>query len=383
MKNYTLSLLFCLAVIVTACAQSKNLRKAQSALDKGELAEAKSYVDEAITHEKTKDDGKTWFIYGDVYQAIATDSVGSAPDVEDPFEKALEGYRKAKQLEKEGSTYYTFADQKIQEVWANSVNQGATYYQNEDYEKAVEMFDIAKMAVPDDTTGYIYAGISAQQAGDLALAAENYAYLIDSLDYKSQDFYNSLIYIYTNEETKDPEKAMQYLEKAQEEFPDNGDFLKTQINILINEENYEEAEKKLSQAIEQEPDNAILYYNRGYLYEQMDQGEKAEENYKKAIELDPQYFDAIFNLAAYYYNQAAEILQKANDMDLKEYQEKGKEIEEKAKASFEQALPYLEKSRELKPNDEKVLTTLQTVYTRLDMDEKAQEVEAQLNGSGG
>lgn len=379
MRKYTLSLLLCLAVIVSACAQGKNVRKAQSSLDKAELAEAKSYIDEAITHEKTKDKGKTWFTYGEVYHAIATDTTDTAPDVNDPYEKALEGYRKAKQLEKEGSTYYAFADQKIQEIWANSVNKGAEYYQEQDFGKAVELFDVAKKAIPEDTTAYIYAGISAQQAGNLDIAADNYEYLIDSLDYQSEDFYNSLIYIYTVEK-KDTDKALEYLRKAQETFPENDDFLKTEINILINDENFEEASDKLSKAIEKEPDNPVLYYNRGFLYEQMGQGDKAVENYKQALELDPNYYDAAFNLGAYHYNQAAEVLKEANEMDLKEYEKRGKEIEEKAKTYFEKALPYLEKAREIKPEDEKVLSTLQTVYSRLGMEEKAEEIENKLSG---
>lgn len=379
MKTSILSLLFFLAVFASAYAQPKNVRKAQAALEDKELSEAKSLIDEAITHEKTKDDGKTWFTYGEIYQAIGMDSTNSVSDVEKPFEKALEGFRKAKQMEKEGSTYYTFADQKVQEVWANSINQGATMYQNQDYEKAMEMFDVAKMALPKDTTAYIYGGISAQQSGNMEQAAENYAYLIDSLDYKSEDFYNSLIYIYTAE-NKDDEKALKYMRKAQEAFPENGDYLTREVNMLLTEENYEEAKDKLAQAIEKDPSNAMLYYNQGYMYEQVDEKEKAVESYKKAIEIDPQYYDANFNLGAYFYNQAAEILSEANNMDLKEYQKRGKEIEDNAKVYFEKALPYLEKSRELKPDDEKVLTTLQTVYTRLGMDEKAEEVQTKLNG---
>lgn len=381
MRKYTLSLMLCFAVVMTAFAQNKNVRKAQSAIEKGEFAEAQTLIEEAATHEKTKDKGKTWFTYGEVYRAIATDSTNTAPDVENPYKKALDAYDKAMELEKEGSQYYTLAEQMREQIWATNINEGATLYQNQDFENAIEAFDVAKMAKPQDTTGYIYAGISAQQSGDMATAAENYAYLIDSLDYQNKDFYNSLIYIYTaNEATRDDEKAMAILEKAEEQFPEEGDFLKTQINLLINAEKYDEAEQKLTKAIEQEPDNPILYYNRGYLYEQMDKGEQAIENYKKAIELDPQYFDATFNLAAYYYNRAAEILAEANDMDLKDYQKKGKEIEEQAKAFFEKALPYLEKSEELKPEDPKVLGTLQTVYTRLGMDEKAQEIESKLGG---
>ncbi|WPP50934.1 tetratricopeptide repeat protein [Catalinimonas niigatensis] len=378
MKKYTLSLIVCLAVVATAFGQSKNVRKAESALEKGDLAEAKSMIDPAITDEKTKDEGKTWFIYGQVYQAIGEDSTNSV-QVDSPYQTALDAYRKAKDLEKEGAVYYTFADQQIQDIWAKNVNAGAEMYQAQDFENAIQAFDVAKMAVPEDTTAYIYAGISAQQAGNLDVAAENYEYLVDELDYKSEDFYNSLIYIYLVEK-KDNEKAVEYLRKAQEAYPENSDFLKREINVLINDENYDEAEQKLTKAIEAEDDNSILYYNRAYLYEQMDRDEEAITNYKKAIELDPSYFDANFNLAAFYFNKAAEVLQEANDMDLKEYQKRGKEIEGNAKAYFEQALPYLEKSKELKPDDEKVLTTLQTVYTRLGMEDKAEQLQSEMSG---
>ncbi len=378
MKKYTFSFIICLTVVATAFGQNKNVRKAESALEKGDLAEAKTQIDPAISDDQTKDDGKTWYIYGQVYQAIAEDSTNTV-QTEEPYSTALEAYRKVKEMEKEESTYYTFADQQIQDVWAKNINAGAEDYQAQDYKNAITAFDIAKMAVPEDTTAYIYAGISAQQDGDLDVAAENYAYLVDKLDYKSEDFYNSLIYIYQTEK-KDNEKAIEYLRKAQEAFPENSDFLKTEINVLINDENFEEAEQKLSKAIETEDDNAILYYNRAYLYEQMERNEDAITNYKKAIELDPSYFDANFNLAAFYFNQAAEVLKEANEMDLKEYQKRGKEIEDNAKVYFEKALPYLEKSKELKPEDEKVLTTLQTVYTRLGMDDKAQEIESEMSG---
>ena len=307
MKKLSLILITILAIQTVSFAQNKNVRKASSALDNGELAEAKAQIDPAINDEKTKDDSKTWLLYGQIYQAIATDSTNSV-QAENPYEKAVQGDEKVKGMEKEGSTNYTMADQMMEQLWANAVNAGAKLYSDQSFDDAIKYFNAAKMAKPQDTTGYIYAGISAQQAGNLDDAAENYAFLIDSLDYKSEDFYNSLIYIYLVEQ-KDSEKAVEYLQKAQAAFPDNPDFLKREITVLINDEEYDQAREKLASAIEAEPDNAILYYNRGYLFEQMGDGEQAVENYTKAIELDPSYYDANFNLAAYYYNQAAEILQ--------------------------------------------------------------------------
>nr|WKN36249.1 tetratricopeptide repeat protein [Tunicatimonas sp. TK19036] len=376
MKQFRLLLVALIALPVLSYGQAKNVRKAQASLEKGELAEAKEMIDPAINDEKTKDDGKTWYTYGDVYLAIATDSTKSV-QADQPYEKALNAYSKVKELEKENSLYAVQADQQIQQVWANAINSGATLYSNQDFSKALELFEIAKMAMPDDTTAYIYGGISAQQAGDMNMAAENYAYLVDSLDYVSKDFYNSLIYIYLVE-NKDEERALDYIRKAQDVFPDDPEFLKREITMLINGERYDEAEQKLAKAIEAEPGEASNYYNQGYLYEQMDQGEQAVESYKKAIEADPQYFDANFNLAAYYYNEAADILAEANSMDLKEYQEKGEEIEANAKEYFEKALPYLETSQNIEPDNQKVLETLATVYQRLGMEEKAQEVNTKL-----
>ena len=377
MRKLASFLLVLLTVQTVAFGQNKNVRKAGNALEKGELAEAKSLIDPALNDEQTKDEADTWLLYGQIYQAIGDDSTGSV-QAEQPYQEAMKGYSKAMALTDEGDSEYDMATQMTEQLWANSVNKGAKLYSDKDYKNAITYFDVAKMAKPQDTTAYIYAGISAQQDGQLADAAENYAFLVDSLDYKSKDFYNSLIYIYLVEQ-KDSDKALNYLQKAQEVFPEDPEFLKQEITVLINNEQYDKAEQQLTKAIESEPDNAILYYNRGYLYEQMGSGEQAVENYQQAAEIDPQYFDATFNLAAYYYNQAAETLQKANNMDLKEYEEKGAAIEDSAKAYFEKALPPLEKSMELKPNDEKVLTTLQTVYTRLGMEAKAEEVQTKLD----
>ncbi len=376
MKQLQLLLVALIALPILTFGQAKNVRKAQSSLQKGELAEAKQYIDPAINDEKTKDDGKTWYTYGDIYLAIATDSTKSV-QVDKPYEKALMAYRKVKEFEKENSLYAVQADQQVQQVWANAVNNGATLYSAQSYDEAIKLFDVAKMAMPDDTTAYIYGGISAQQAGDMSVAAENYAHLVDSLDYMSKDFYNSLIYIYLVE-NKDEEKALEYLRKAQDVFPEDPDFLKREITMLINKEMYDEAEQKLARAIDAEPDNPMLYYNQGYLYEQMDDSDQAIGSYKKAIEKDPKYFDANFNLAAFYYNEAADILAEANDMDLKEYQEKGEAIEAEAKSYFEKALPYLETSQSLQPDNQKVLETLATVYQRLEMTDKAEEINSKL-----
>lgn len=375
MRKLTLGLLFTFATIL-CFGQAKNVRKAETALDNGELIEAMTLINESLNDDKTKEDPKTWFIRGNVYKAISEDSTGTLSVEGDPFDIAMESYSKTLELSKDGSTYAVFADQKVGEIWASSLNKGAEYYQNQEFDQAIEYFEKAMAAKPEDTTAYLYAGISAQSSGNYDKAEDNYKRLLD-LGYKNEDIYNFLINVNLTEK-KDADKALEYLQAARETFPENSDFLKREIVVLINEERSDEAENKLNEAIEADPNDPMLYYNRGYLFEQMGKNEDAVNSYKKALEIDPNYFDATFNIAAYYYNQAAEILQKANDMDLKEYQEKGKDVEAQAQDFFGQALPYLEKARELEPDDVKVLSTLQTVYARLGMQDKAEEIETKL-----
>lgn len=381
------TLLF-LMITTAALAQRKNVRKAGRALDKGELKEAIDLIEPALTDEKTKDDPDTYYTRGQIYQAVVIDSSNQYSNVEDPLQKAVDSYRKVQSMVDENDPQYVLTNQQLQQLWGLYVNAGITAFQDRSYEKAIKEFDMAKVVKPKDTTAYLYAGISAQSDQQLDVALKNFEELVN-LDYVDKDIYNTIIYILLNEK-KDNEKALKYTRKAKELFPETSDFLRQEIVILINTNKARDALDRLSEAIEKDPDDEVLYYNRAFLYEQLSDEAKEEEkaleyddkavaDYRKAIEIKPDYFDANFNLAANYYNRAAEILQQAQNMDLKEYQKRGKEVEEKAKVYFKDALPYLEKSEELRPDDTDVLNTLQTVYTRLGMDDKAEAISQKKN----
>lgn len=358
-----------------------SMNKVSTRIENGELLEAKALADSAVTLEEMKNKGKTWFHRGKVYQAIAQDSTQSYPEVENPVKTAVESFKKTKELEDEGSMYYTQSDQRMEQLWSVNLNEGAKLYQSNNYEGAIDYFEKAQLAKPGDTTAYLYAGIAAQQVENMQKAEENYEYLVNELDYEDEQIYNSLIYIET-QINNNADEALKYISKARELFPDNEDYIKQEINILINQGRYEEANDRTAEAIESDPDNPVLYYNRGVLFEQMDQGEKAVENYQKAIELDSEYYDAVFNLGAYYYNKAANILKPINQMDLEEYEEKGEEIEKEAAKWFEKALPHLKKAIDLQPDNTKALQTLSTVYERLGMEDEAEEIKQKLSNMG-
>ncbi len=349
-------------------AQNKNVRKADRALENGELQEAKELIDEAAKHEQTKDDAKTWYTRGTIYQAILQEEGFS----EENLKRASNSYDKVLEMVDQSDKYYTLTDLKIQELWGGFINEGSEAYSAEDFEAAVVAFDKALLVLPEDTTATLYAGIASQQMQKNQQALKYYYRLLD-LDYHSEDIYGSIISIerYGNE---DIEKALEVTRMAKEKFPDNDTFEKQEINLLINSGQVDVAKDRINDAIEKDPENANLYFNLGYLYEQLENPEKAEEAYLKAIEIDPDYLDANFNYAVYYYNKAADLLAKARDMDLQTYRKEGKKIEKEALGYLRKAKPYFEKALELAPEELAVIETLQTVYTQLGETDKAEEM---------
>jgi len=379
MKKLVSLAIFCL-MLLGVHAQNSAVNKASQLILDGELLQAKEQIDLAVTNEKTMDKAKTWYTKGEVYEAIAFSDEPSYQSMQDEaLNEAVDAYNKAKSMD-EGGSYDGLSAIKIDNMWGNMINKGAEAYNQEDYESALSYFGKSAVLKPEDTTAYYYAGIAAQQYEKFDVALENYYKLVD-LDYHNEDIYSSIIYL-ERSHNNDNEKALEVIEQARQHFPDNEALRKEEINLLIITEQTDEAKGKLEAAIQEEPDNANLYYNLAYINEQTGDNEGAVANYQKAIEVDPDYFDATFNLAVYHYNQAAEILKEANEMDLRTYQKEGKAIEDKAREEFAKALPYLEKSHEIDPQDRVVLETLQTVYVQMKMNDKAEAVNTKIEALG-
>lgn len=92
-----------------------------------------------------------------------------------------------------------------------------------------------------------------------------------------------------------------------------------------------------------------------------DQRNMAKEYYAKALSIDPNNYDANFNMGVAFFNEAAELNRQLSNMDVKEYQAKGKEVEGRVCGKFKKALPYFEKAKAVKDDTEvqEVLTSLQ------------------------
>ena len=96
--------------------------------------------------------------------------------------------------------------------------------------------------------------------------------------------------------------------------------------------------------------------------------------YTKALEIDGNYYDALYQLGAYYFNEAVEIKKKVDNMDMDTYKKEGKVVEAAVTAKYEQALPYFEKGYKAK-KEEDLKEVLKQIYRALKMDTKLAELD--------
>ena len=225
-----------------------------------------------------------------------------------------------------------------------------------------------------DTAIIFNTAITAQRVKKYDEAISYYKQAI-SYKYSGGDAVSLLAQCY--KESGDQENYILTLKAGFEEYPSNQALLGGIINYyLLEAENTEEAFKYLQLARESDPNNPQFYSAEAHLYDKVGDLDKAKEKYKKAIEIDPNFFEAYYNLGVIYFNEGVELTDEANKItDNKKYQE-AKEI---ADNKFKEALPYIEKSLELKPDDTSIMATLKTLYYRLKMTDKYEEMNARLS----
>ena len=376
--------LFLLLTVSVAFAQNEKtpkIEKAKILLDKGEVAEAKMIIDAAIEHEKTKDKVKTWYYRGLIYESIYNSEDEAIKSLSDnAYNEAAEAFLKVKEMEPETSTYYIFADQRIVALYSAAFNGAVEAYQSGDYEGSIAYFDMVKLLFPNDTTAWQYSGYAAQQMDDTELALENFNYLADH-NMADVNVQRNIIYIY-RAVVKDTLAALEAAKRARVQYPDDPDLKQDEITLLIMANKTDEAKQSLNDAIANDPDNYILYYEMGYIYDASEEYEEAGKWYEKCLEKNPEYFEALYNLGVNKYNQGAEVLKAAQDMDLDTYKKEGKAVEARANEIFKMAVPYFEKAHEVNPEDISTLQTLQTLYALMKDYEKVNEVKAKLDALG-
>lgn len=378
----TISVAFALLMFIgNAQAQKKYVNKAQIWAEKGEkLDTALGAVKYAETQEKTADWAKTYYVKGLVYDAIAKSENEEFKKLSDePLIEAFNSFKKAYNMDG-GKSYEGAMDVKFVSLSGTFIQNAVNAYNEQDYETAFKNFkaslEVKEMPVFEgevDTAIIFNTAITAQRTKKYDEAIKYYKKAIE-LGYGEGDTYALLADCYKSK--GDDETYLSTLKEGFERYPANQSLLGGIINYyLLEAENSEGAFKYIELARQGDPDNPQFYSAEAHLYNKIGEYDKAIEKYKEAIELDPELFEAQYNLGVIFFNEGVELSDSANMItDNVKYEAAKKEADEK----FAESLPYIEKAHELNPEDQMIMQTLKTLYYRLKMDDKYEEISAKM-----
>jgi len=273
----------------------------------------------------------------------------------------------------------------------NLINGGSQYYNLGKNKEALDFFgmyvDLAKapilekeqLATKDTLLSMVafYASLSASRMNDYPSAIK-YG-LIAKNDKENGNSAMQLV-AEAYKAQKDTTNWVNTLKEGIQSYSDNNYFFGHLVDYYSNTNKFEDAMAFADQMIAKDPKNAFFLYVKGYLNQSMKKYDKAIEFYKKTIEIDPKYTEAYSNMGLAYLSQAIDYESNLK-IEFNDPKYKGEQV--KIKKFYEDAKPYYEKARELKPDSKELwLSGLYSVYYKLgiggpEFDELAKEVEAQ------
>ncbi len=394
-----------------------SVNKAESALQKGNIDEAKEIIDATVANEKymidkkgkpSKNAAKAWYLKGMIYCAIDTTKNEKFKSLEaDPFPIAKEAFNKSEEINqgKEESFVKTVMNGLQVPMLKNQVatyyaqkylERGYNTYKAKDFKKA--FVDIEKVVyfLPTDTTQLMNAGVYFAPAADENAKAIAYIARYQAAGGKNPDALLQLYSIYTKKADaakkagkvsgkekydalkdtsymKNINKALDVAKELTSRFPTNMDYLNFEYNIYTQTNRLPEAKALMEQKAAADPKDKESRYFVGLICNELKDIDGAKHWMGEALKVDPDYFEANLVMAKFTYGDAQKMRHERNAItgqrpdDLKKRQDLYIKIPEMLKVS----LPYWEKCVAANPDDQDGLYGLLSIYNELSLYDEA------------
>ncbi|MFZ4741667.1 MAG: tetratricopeptide repeat protein [Bacteroidales bacterium] len=170
------------------------------------------------------------------------------------------------------------------------------------------------------------------------------------------------------------DSAQLYFKLALELEPYNNLIIGEKFNCYLRNGVYNKALEFVNILIKSDSTNEKYFFMRGLVYEYLNIDSFCMKDYRRAIEINPRYFDAYFNIAAFYYNRYYDI-----DKEIKTKQDNQISLLESKNESIKLAVEYFEKAYQLEPEDKTVQQTLIDIYNTLNLYDKKRVLEMKIN----
>lgn len=297
---------------------------------------------------------------------------------DNPLDEAFKSLEKAEELDTEGKSTKDLTEDYMK-LKSQYERLAIEKFFKENYEGSYHdfaaVYDINQkppMEGAVDTMLLYYTGMAASRANKIDESIKFYE-LAKENDCPEADLYVFLKQKYF--QVGDTAKGIATLEEGFKKHPDNQSVLIELINYYLMNNRGEEALEYLKIAQEDDPTNLSFIFAEATLYDKLGETDKALETYNRCIEIDPDYFNAYYNIGVMYYNKAVEMYKEADKIGTpKEYGE----AKDAADEVLAKALPYMEDANRIDPEEVSTLETLKTLYYRMGMNDKYEEVKTKL-----
>lgn len=369
--------------IVSAAVEYKKYTPAfyQQKFDEAKqvLLTAKEYIDPTMQDASTKDDEKAHYYNAIIHFGLL--ELSSLPDNED-----LKDFQSEEMTEMiKNSLKIAHNSRKHKQDVEDFINQ-----------KVTQANMIGKMSFDNENYIMAYQGFSG-------------AYELQKMiDIEDEDMRNNAVVSATNalhkmRDAGEANEAMDFIEQVNETFPGNTGIVIEGVNLALEQNDLERAEKFFHVAAEYDPTNVALFATMGTIYlstseklaatlKGMDTSDpnygstseqvillfdKAEANLLKALEIEPANLDANYNLGVMYLGKAEKIALEANQMDFSDprYNETVAQSED----LYKKVIAPLEVYIKEKPEDISVLQVLFQVHRKAGNTEQALEYKRKVD----
>ncbi len=276
-------------------------------------------------------------------------------------------------------------------TWGSMFNEGVRLYNagiedSSKYAAALDAFRTAIDMEPDSANTYYVAGLCSYAKKDFNGAitmlndcltrnpkSAEAARLLGNVHYQIAADYARVHD--TTAVQAEYQKAIAPFEKAYESEPDSTINITNLIDVYDRTKNSDKALAITDGAVAKNPNNKFFRYAYGVFLLKQDKFPQSIEQFGKAMEIDPDYADARYNLGVAYLNWGVALRKAATEQAEVDQKKAGKGKEVKTDVSFLEkfklALPYLEKSSEVRPDDAALWQQLGRLYAILNQPDKS------------
>lgn len=357
--------LFVAAMIsgVIAFAQP-DVTSAYNANKSGEYDVAVNYIEKAITDPKAAAKEKVWRYRGAIYLNVA-----SSPKYSSMFPNAIqlskESFFKAIEMDKAGD-YKNENMMSLNSLQGLILENASKSYEKSDFCSAAVSFKAANEISTQfgivDSAAIFNSAFCNDKCGKLDDAIAGYKESA-AINYNVPDVYMYIADIYTKQGKTD--EARKTISEARAKYPKDVELLRSEVNVLLGEQKYEEALSQLEALTAADPKNETIWFVLGATYEKQGKVAEQEMAYNKAIELKPDYYDALFNLAATHYNKGVEKVKECDKIPMRETA-KFDACKAESGKHFQNSIGFFERAYAIKPDDQEIMGALSEAYLRVE-----------------